>query len=89
MDLESLKTRTAEIRSHHIGKRYVQWPIDFKKEVVKVLDSGFSAKEMADALKISFPTVFSWEKKFSSKSKVPSFKLVSIIEDQKSTIELN
>lgn len=88
MNLEALKTRTQEIRSQFVGKRYVQWPVEFKKEVVKVIGPEFSTKEVADALEISFPTVFSWRKKFS-KTKGPAFKPVSIVEDQKARIELS
>lgn len=89
MDLEVLKIRTQEIRSQYVGKRYVQWPKDFKKEVVAFVETGVTVKETAEALQISYPTVFSWRKQFSSKPKDPAFKPITIIEDQKAVIELS
>lgn len=90
MNLEYLKARAKEIRSQYVGRRYVQWPKDFKKEVVATIDTGIAAKDMAEALGISFPTVFSWKRIFSPKKNVSkAFKPISIIEDSKPTIELN
>ena len=81
MNLEPLKTRTEEIRAPFTGKRYVKWPLDFKKEVVAAIDSGVPTKTVAETLGISFPTVFSWRRKFSTLCKT-NFKPVAIIEDQ-------
>lgn len=81
MDLENLKIRTQEIRSQFVGKRYVQWPKDFKKNVVAAIDSGLTTKSVAETLGISFPTVFSWRRKFSTVGKT-NFKPVQIIEDK-------
>jgi hypothetical protein len=90
MDLEALKIRTKEIRSQYVGKRYVSWPKDFKQEVVAAIDSGVATKDMADALGISFPTVFSWKRIFSpKKSSSKAFKPISIVDDQKPTVELS
>jgi len=89
MNLEHLKTRTKEIKSQYTGKRYVQWPKDFKQEVVATIDSGVPTKNIAETLEISFPTVFSWRRKFSLKPKASAFKPITVVEDQKSTIELN
>lgn len=89
MDLAYLKLRTAEIRSRYAGKRYVSWPKGFKKEVVAFVETGVTVKETAKALQISYPTVFSWRKQFSSKTKDPAFKPITIIEDKASLIELN
>jgi len=90
MNLEALKVRTQEIRSQYVGKRYVSWPKDFKKEVVAAIDSGVATKDIAEALGISFPTVFSWKRIFSPKKpNSKAFKPISIVEDPKPTIELN
>lgn len=89
MDLAYLKLRTAEIRSRYAGKRYVSWPQGFKKEVVAFTETGVTVKETAEALQISYPTVFSWRKQFSSKPKAPAFKPITIIENQKAVIELS
>lgn len=89
MNLDALKTRAKEIKSQYTGKRYVQWPKDFKKEVVEAIDSGIATKQVAETLEISFPTVFSWKRKFSPKPKASAFKPITVFEDQKSMIELN
>jgi len=81
MDLKNLKIRTQEIRNNFTGKRYVQWPTDFKKDVVTAIESGLSTTELAETLKISAPTVFSWRRKFSTLCKT-NFKPVQIIEDK-------
>lgn len=67
----------------------MSWPKDFKKEVVAFVETGVTVKELAEALKISYPTVFSWRKQFSSKTNTPVFKPVKIVENQKAVIELN
>ena len=81
MDLENLQIRTQEIRSQFVGKRYVQWPKDFKKDVVAAIDSGLTTKSVSETLDINFPTVFSWRRKFSTMGKT-NFKPVQIIEDK-------
>ena len=87
MDLEALKIRTQEVRFQYVGKRYVQWPKDFKKDVVATIDSGLTTKSVAETLDISVPTIFSWRRKFSTLGKT-NFKPVQIIED-KATSEIS
>lgn len=67
----------------------MSWPKDFKKEVVAFIETGVTVKQVAEDLQISYPTVFSWRKQFSSRAKVPAFKPIAIIEDKKALIELS